>query len=498
VKGRRNRLVFGIAIGLLSVVVLLFVLVLVVPDRMLKSNYIRSQIGGDPESGILDYDSASSKWPGTIHVKNLRFRDRDPKAEWAWELSEADLTYSLVDLLQRRFHVTRATGRGLVFHARNRLTRAEATAAVLRRIPPIAGFPDPPLLYPPAPKPPPTGKLWDILVENLEVDSVREIWIDGYRYVGDARLTGGFFLRPKERAEVFPATLRTRTGMIRSGNQVLADDLTAKLEARFPSWDVKQLRGNRVLRIVSGKAELSAQLSTAELLDRLLGEPPGTKLEKGSGRMNVRATVESGVAQGDIDYASRDLALRFLDVAMRGRFDGRMRLSGVRIENWGDGRLDAGHVRLAGATVVDRKGRSHPWWGRMDFARGEFRPKSEALFTTTAAVHARNAVPLLQVVRVNPPAWTQKLLDLDDALEARASIRIGRALVEVRRLSAHTGKLQIDGEYRAKGRSTNGTFLLDAGLLSVGAGISEGTPSVRIFGPRKWFRERTGWDPPKN
>ena len=80
-KGRRNRLVFGIAIGLLSVAVLLFVLVLVVPDRMLKSNYIRSQIGGDPESGILDYDSASSKWPGTIHVKNLRFRDRDPKAE---------------------------------------------------------------------------------------------------------------------------------------------------------------------------------------------------------------------------------------------------------------------------------------------------------------------------------------------------------------------------------------------------------------------------------
>ena len=494
---RRDR-ARGVAIALVAVTALLFVLALTVPNMVLKSDLVRSRLSRDPEGGLLEYDSASSRWPGTIHVKNLRFRDRDPKAEWAFELSEADLTYSLAALLRKRFHVTRVAGSGLVFHARNRLTPSEATPERVRRIPPIAGFPNPPLLSSARPRRPPTGKEWSILVENLVVDSVREIWIDEYRYSGDAVLRGGFFLRPKHRAEVFPATLRSRSGSLRSGNEVLAEDVQAKIEARIPPWDPLELPGSKVLRVVFGRGEASAQLATAELLNQLLGRPAGTRLEKGGGRINARTSVEGGIAQGAVDFSSRDLALRFLDVAMRGRFDGVIRLSGVHIETWGGGRLDGGHVRLADATVTDRKGIPHSWWGRIDFARGEFRPKSQALFTTTASAHARDAVPLLQIVDVDLPGWMKNLLNLEDELAARASIGIGRALVDIRRLTAQTGKLQIDGEYRARGSSKKGTFLLDAGLLSVGVGVSEGKATLRVFGPRKWFRERSGWEPAKD
>ena len=41
------------------------------------------------------------------------------------------------------------------------------------------------------------------------------------------------------------------------------------------------------------------------------------------------------------------------------------------------------------------------------------------------------------------------------------------ALVEIRRMTARTGKLRIDGDYRAEGTAKNGTFLIDSGLLSV-------------------------------
>jgi Xaa-Pro aminopeptidase len=87
------------------------------------------------------------------------------------------------------------------------------------------------------------------------------------------------------------------------------------------------------------------------------------------------------------------------------------------------------------------------------------------------------------------------LLELDEELVARAAVRVGKSLAELHRLAARAGKARIYGEYVARGSSKTGTFLVDAGLLSVGVGLSGREKKVRIFGPRKWFRERTGWEP---
>ncbi|HEU5251199.1 MAG TPA: hypothetical protein VFW15_14515 [Thermoanaerobaculia bacterium] len=483
------------AIALLVLALVLSFIALVGPNVLLRSGYIAGRLNKDPESGWLEYDSAGSRWPGTVHVKNLRFRDRDPEAEWGFQLDEADITYSLGGLLRRKFHVTRLSGRGFVFHARSRLAPKEATPVRLRRIPPIPGFPDPPLSGPSKPQRPPTGKEWTILVDGVAVESVREVWIDEYRFVGDARVTGGFFLRPRHRAEVHPAKLAARNGTLWSGRDAIARDVRATIETRIGAWDPRAFPGSRMLRFVSGDAEATGRLDDAEILNRLIGEPPGTRFERGSGRMNVNATVEGGVARGTIDYASPDLALRVLDVAMRGRFGGLLRLSGVRLRDWGGGRLNGGRVSLTDARVSDGDGKTRPWWGRIDFETGDFRPKARALFTTTASAHARDAQPLLEIANVDPPGWVERLLRLDEPVAARAAVRVGRSLVELRRMVARTGKVRISGDYVASGRSKSGTFLVDTGLLSVGIGIGGDGRDVRVFGPRKWFRERTGWEP---
>src|SRR4030095_11858830 len=135
------------------------------------------------------------------------------------------------------------------------------------------------------------------------------------------------------------------------------------------------------------------------------------------------------------------------------------------------------------------------WWARVYSARGLCRPRAAALLTTEATLTARDSRPLLQIVQVDLPDWTKKLLRLEESVAARVQIRVGKAPVALHRLSARTGKLQIYGEYEAHGRGKSGTFLIDAGPLSVGVGISGGERNVRIFGPRKWFRERTGWAP---
>lgn len=492
---RGNRGLRRIAISLAVVAAIIAVITLVVPNALLRSDFIRERINRDPDESWLDYDSAVSRWPGELRVKNFRFRDRDPEAEWALQLEDAELTYSIAALLRRRFHVTRLSGRGFVFRARRRLARAEATPTRLSRLPSIAGFPDPPAIGPSKPDPPPTGKEWSIQIDPVAIDEVREIWIDEYRYDGKARLTGGFFLRPKHRAEVFRGKLSARRGTLRSGRDVIAGDVRATIDARIATWNPREYPGSKMLRFVSGDTEASGRLDDAEIVNRLIGNPPGTRFERGSGRMSVRGSVEEGVAKATIDYASRDLALRVLDVEMRGRFDGRMQLSGIRVETWGEGRLNGGHVKLSDATVSDRDGRHDPWWGRVDFSPGEFRPKSTALFTTNASARARDARPLLQILSVNLPDWAERLLELDEELVARAAVRVGKSLAELHRLAARAGKARIYGEYVARGSSKTGTFLVDAGLLSVGVGLSGREKKVRIFGPRKWFRERTGWEP---
>jgi len=497
VNTRGSRRARWIALSLVVIATLVAIVALVVPNALLRSDFIRKQMNKDADRGWLQYESATSRWPGTLRVKNLLYRDRDPGAEWAFQLEDAELTYSLADLARRRFHVTRLSGRGLIFRVRQRLTPAEATPTRLSRLPKIPGFPDPPLVGPAPPESPATGKEWTIVVDSLAIEEVREVWIDGYRCTGRSRVTGGFSLTPKRRAQVFPSKLAIRDGTIHSGKDEIASDVRATLEARFDPWDPRGFPGSKVLRFVFGKAEVAARMDDAEVLNHLIGEPPGTRFERGRGRMTVRASVEKGIAKGTIEYGSSDLALRFLDVAMRGRFDGRLDLSGVRMETWGGGRLDGGRLNLTNATVVDSDGKAHPWWGRVDFDRGEFRPKGAFLFTTSATARARDAQPLLQILEVDLPEWTKKLLRLDDPLAARSSVRVGESRVEIQRLAARTGKLEIFGEYFARGPSRRGTFLIDAGLLSVGVGLSNDDKQVRIFGPRKWFEKRTGWEPPK-
>ena len=65
-------------------------------------------------------------------------------------------------------------------------------------------------------------------------------------------------------------------------------------------------------------------------------------------------------------------------------------------------------------------------------------------------------------------------------------------------MTARTGKLRIDGDYRAEGTVKNGTFLIDSGLLSVGVGIDGGKTELDVLGPRRWFLRRAGWEPAKN
>jgi hypothetical protein len=251
-----------------------------------------------------------------------------------------------------------------------------------------------------------------------------------------------------------------------------------------------------MLRFVSGEAEATALLPDMDLLDQLLGDLAGTRLETGGGTLAVRGKVERGVAGGSVDLDAPSLALRILDVRFRGRFDARANFSGLDLLK-GGALLTGGHVNLTDASVFGTGDGARPWWMKATLLPGRLRPQRRVLLTGAVAVRARDGRPFLALVKGKLPDWVSKRLDLE-GLTSRAGLRLGEALVEVERLSARSGDFRVDGEYLAHGAARRGTFLVDAGLLSVGIGIDGEKSELDVLGARRWFRKRTGWEPPKD
>ena len=476
---------------------LIYAVYLAAANILLSGGRLSSLINDGPNETWVGYASASSVWPGRARAKSVLVRDRDSKAEWALVLEDARFSFSVLDLLRRRFHVTSLRGTGLTFHARNRLTREEA--ADRRRVallPPIPGFPDPPLLVPGEKKAPPTGEEWSIRIDDIDVGPLREIWVDAYRYEGDGRLTGAFFLQPKIHALVFPSTLTTRGGTLRSGGESLAKDVAATLGCVIDAWDPMKFPGSRMLAFVTGEMEAHARLDSPELVQRALGELGGVKLQTGRGRLAVRGAVKHGVANATVDYSAPDLALRMFDVRLKGKLEGRGELSQVSLEKGGF-HLNGGHVKLSDATISEGAGATRRWWTRLDFAPGDFRSANSTVLTTTVSVRALNAKPFLALIHTKLPAWTGKLFDLE-GLAGHARLKLGKSLAEVRGLNAQVGDFHIDGEYQARGAARKGTFLIDTGPLSLGIGLNGATTEYRFLGARSWFRERTGREPTSN
>lgn len=493
-----SRIARRAAIALAAAVLVAYLAYVGAAAYFLSTGRLAALVNRTPDRTAIEYRSASSFWPGRARVRDLRVRDRDRKAEWAFELEDARISFSVLGLLRRQLHVTRLSATGSVFRARNRLTaRQAADFERVRRLPPIPGFPDPPRLEPDGSgKPPPTGREWTIRIDDLEVVRLRELWVDEYRYVGDGRLTGAFFLQPKVRAHVLRGQLTTEGGTLRTGPEVLADDVKATIRGKVDAWDPREFPGSRMLPFVSGHARASARLPDVDLVNRLVGNLAGTGLERGGGALAVVARVERGVARGSVDFSAPRVSLRIVDVGFRGRLDARAIISGFDLLK-GGAALTGGHVNLTEATVSGTGDGARPWWMRASFLPGRLLPQRGVLLTGAVAVRARDGRPFLALFQGKLPGWVSKRFDLE-GLAGRAGLRLGEGLVEVERLAARSGDFRIDGEYRARGRSRRGTFLVDAGLLSVGIGIDGGETELDVLGARRWFRKRTGWEAPKD
>ena len=456
----------------------------VAPSVIVRRGFLLRWVNGEPAKLFLTWTSASAGRPGTVVVTGLELRGSDPNVQWWFHMDRAEIRYSVFDLLGRTFHATSVRATGLRFRLRQRLAPRHATAASRAPLPDIPGFGavpvkgGPPFFAPPEPP----GRYWQVQIDDL-VAPAREIWIDEFRYVGDGRVAGSFFLWPRKRAQVGPARVDFGGGTVWLGRDAAAKDFRGSVSGSIAPFDPRAVRGNEAYRFVSGEAHAAGEMPGAAFLNYYLRDSTEPRLSGGRGKLEARLALRHGIGTLSATLASAAVRAAYRKSTLAGDAVVRLRLDDWRpAEAFGAMR----DTKVELADVSTGAGARH-WWGTFDVGPGKLRSTDGGLeLSGRVAARCRDARPLYTLFSVGLPKWAQGLFTLDD-FRATAGIVLGPATVEVSSLDARGGKFTVAGDYRRRGKTAGGVFRVSAGSLSAGVEIAGGKSAVRLAGAKKWY-----------
>jgi hypothetical protein len=478
-RARRSRrlLLLAILAPLLSLVVYA-----AAARWLLSGSRLRALINTDPESLTLDYDEATSLWPGRITIRNLRIRGSDHNVQWIIRLADAHVDYSVFALVNRTFRAKHLRGTGLSFFLRSKLTPGEARNADLSVLPPIPGFAGPPLRSPEEQLAEAPGNPWRIEASRIHIDHFDEIWFDAYHYRGAARLDGAFFLRPGLMVWIGPARVGLESGEVRIGRASVGVSVAGSIDGTFAPFEPPNVHGSEVWQKTSGAVMLDARFDRLEALEHFVSSS-ATRLEEGAGKATIELAIERGIAKGEVRLAVQDGSVGLEKLALQGDADLRL-----LIPAWN---LMTGPLEISGSRAVLSSVRasgsddSRRWWGRFDIASG----KIDATTSMQVTARTRDAQPLLALLAADLPAWTRGLVDLDD-FSATGTVSLGASLTRVEHLDARGGTFHIRGHYFRDKATRDGAFLIESGGLSVGIELQPDATKLRLLGAKKWFEEQ--------
>ena len=259
--------------------------------------------------------------PGDVSVWGLEIRGQGKNDQWLITVDHATATIDLQALRERELRASNVKGRGGAFRYRFRATEPVDPATDVT--PPIVGLTNPP-------DPVPDGKKgkkgpFKITLIGAEVEDVRELWVEGYRYVGSARAKGDVTL-----AQEISVTghLDMPTGQMMRGSVAMIDSLKGEVGGTLGGI----IRGEPITReVLSGfdaKVKLDAQTHDLSFVNYYLQSAPWLKLD-GAAELNIDVTIENGeyILGSLVKAHTNDLTVDFFAYEIRG--DGTLRMEVV-------------------------------------------------------------------------------------------------------------------------------------------------------------------------
>ncbi len=455
----------------------------IVAKRLLSGPALRAEINRKPKELFIDWDEAVSTWPGRVTVKNLRIRGSDPNVQWIVILPQARFRYALSPLLRRTFRVTELRPESVQFRLREKLARDSVKEARVQDLPPIPGFDDPPLKVEGETLPPPEGDPFTIVVEDVATDAFDDIWVDRFRYRGPSKLRGRFRLRPGIRAQIGPASVEFGGGTLAFGDATALRELSGGLEATFADWDVQELLGDKVWKVVTAKVDLAGPTEGVDFLDGLLQLGPGVHVSGGPGHVAISGGIDQGTAAGTVALTAKQGKYVRPGLALVGDADARLVVSDFVLDG-GAPKIGGTVLKISNVFVASATDRRKDWWGQFAVSSGRL---SKGL-TGKVSLKCKDGRPLLAFLGEALPKWTRGLIDLE-GLSAAADVVLSQPRTAIRELEASGGNFTVSGEYDRRGERVRGAFLIETGILTVGVELDEDRSTVRPLLARQWFRK---------
>jgi hypothetical protein len=479
------RVIVRVALAVLVLAILFFGGYAAAARWLLSGPKLRAAINVKADEFSMDWDDATSLWPGRVTVRNLRIRGSDPNVQWIVTIPQGTLRYSVLTLLRHKFLVTELRPQSIQFRLRQKVKPEDAKDPTLKYLPTIPGFSDPPLRTTVAPEPPPTNPF---TVELLDVTTgaFDDIWVDGNRYRGPSTLHGRFRLTPGHRAQIGPASVDFGGGELRINDKPFVAPLDGRLEATFEDWDVQKLVENKVFQVVTAKVSLSGPAPSVDAIDGLLKLGKKVHVSGGPGKFAIAGEIDHGIAKGSVDLTATDGKYTRPDLKLVGSADAHLQISDWKLDG-GAPEIGGSSLKLTDVLVAGEKDRSRGWWGKFEIPSGTL---SNAL-TAKVVIQCRDARPLFAFLGDTLPKWAQGMLKLE-GLTATADVVFSEPRTTVRNLEVKGGEYAIEGEYDRRGERSRGAFFVEGNLLNVAVEIVDGKPTLHLLGPRKWFDTQRG------
>ena len=477
---RRRRAAIA-AIAVLAALPFLFLGVYAVATRsLLRGPRLRAIINAHPDSFTIDWDEATSPWPGRVRIRNLRLRGSDLNVQWTVRLENAELRYSVLALLQRTFRCEDLGGSGLAFALRGKIDPKDLKKVDVSLLPPIPGFPDPPLREPEGefhvePHP------WLVVVERVAIDRFEDIWVNALHYEGPARVDGGFLLRPMHLARIGPAIVRFDGGALRIGRASEGLTLQGSLATTSMPFDPLQAPGAEALKEFTTDLKVDAKAERLETVTDFIKFPEGVRLEGHGPAISATLAMREGVASGHVSLTVRGGIAQTRSYRLRGDL-----VAEVPFKNWdliGPLTVDVSGTHVA-LTDVHASGpeEERGWWGTFEVPSGKVGAKASA----RVEARCRDARPLLALFGVKMPGWTDALLKLDD-FGAKADVTAAPGTIRVKDLTAAGGNFEVQGQFVQDGKAARGEFLIESGILILGVEITPTGTTLRPLFAKQWY-----------
>lgn len=274
-----------------------YALYLLAVHALISTPLLRRLANKRPDKFQLEYGSAWSLYPGHLRVNALSIRMKDSVAEVYISADRVKAHLSLIALAKRTIRAHDVVASGVAVRVRPRVYKDEFEPIAMEGMAEIPGFNEPPFRDEKVRELPKLDKMWTVDMSDVTIEPLRELWIGAYRYAGDARVTGGFYVKPLQQFELRYSRFEARSGELTLGKRAFGQDVHGTIESSIALHDPRGVDGTEMLRFLDAKLELASTVEDLGFGRRWLLPPTQTTISGGNGRAESRMRIEKGVVQ---------------------------------------------------------------------------------------------------------------------------------------------------------------------------------------------------------